>query len=63
MTDKQLALQVLDTLPKDSTWDDILEALFVLQERRIAEQAGSPISEEEAKERFRKWLEAPVWMK
>ena len=59
MTKKELAKNVIDTLPKSATFDDIIHALYVNAkfthgERQIAESKGIP--HEKAKTRLKKWV-------
>ena len=56
---KDIAKQVIDTLPDEATMDDIIHALYVKAkfehgEREIRE--GKGISQEEAKQRLQKWV-------
>jgi hypothetical protein len=56
---KEIAKNVIDTLPDDTTLDDIIHALYIRAkfdhgEREIRE--GKGISQEEAKQRLRKWV-------
>ena len=59
MVVKDIAKQVIDTLPDEATMDDIIHALYVKTkfehgEREIRE--GKGISHEEAKQRLQKWV-------
>ena len=59
MTVKETAKQVIESLPEDSTLDDIIHALYVKAkfERGEAEiRRGEGISDEQARERLRKWV-------
>jgi len=56
---KDIAKQVIDTLPDEATMDDIIHALYVKTkfehgEREIRE--GKGISQEDAKQRLQKWV-------
>ena len=56
---KDTAKHVIDTLPNDSTMDDIINALyihekFVKGEKEIRE--GEGIEDEEARRRLKKWV-------
>ncbi len=56
---KEIAKNVIDTLPDDTTLDDIIHALYIRAkfdhgEREIRE--GKGISQEEAKQRLKKWV-------
>ena len=58
MTVKQLAQQVIESMPDDSTLDDIIHALYIKAkfdrgEREIREGRG--ISDEQARGELRKW--------
>ena len=58
MTMKELAKQVIDTLPEDAGLDEIMHALYVNTKFQRGEQEvreGKGVSHEEAKERMRKW--------
>ena len=59
MTVKDIARNVVDSLPKKATMDDVIHALYVrakLQhgEQEIRQKKG--ISHEDAKRRLRKWV-------
>lgn len=59
MTVKDIAKQVIDTLPQDTSMDDIIHALYIKTkfehgEREIRE--GKGVSQEDAKQRLSKWL-------
>jgi hypothetical protein len=59
MTDKEMAKNLIDTLPDDSTLDDIIHVLYIRakiehSEKEILEGKGIP--HEEAKKRLEKWL-------
>ena len=59
MAVKEIAKNVIDTLPDDTTLDDIIHALYIRAkfdhgEREIRE--GKGISQEEAKQRLKKWV-------
>ena len=59
MAFKEIAKQVIDTLPDEATMDDIIHALYIKTkfehgEREIKE--GKGISQEEAKLRLQKWV-------
>ena len=56
---KDIAKNIIDTLPDDTTLDDIIHALYIRAkfdhgEREIRE--GKGISQEEAKLRLQKWV-------
>ena len=56
---KDIAKNIIDTLPDDTTLDDIIHALYIRAkfdhgEREIRE--GKGISREEAKLRLQKWV-------
>ena len=58
MAIKDIAKQVIDTLPDEATMDDIIHALYIKTkfehgEREI--QEGKGISHEEAKQKLQKW--------
>lgn len=58
MAIKDIAKQVIDTLPDEATMDDIIHALYIKTkfehgEREI--QEGKGISQEEAKQKLQKW--------
>jgi predicted transcriptional regulator len=58
MTVKESVKQVLDSLPDDSTLDDVIHALYIKAkiERGESEiREGKGVSDEEARERLRKW--------
>lgn len=58
MTVKEYVKQVLDSLPDDSTLDDVIHVLYIKAkfERGEAEIGdGNGVSDEEARERLRKW--------
>ncbi|MBI3662594.1 MAG: hypothetical protein HY234_06030 [Acidobacteria bacterium] len=60
MTAKEKALKVIENLPEDVSFDDILEELYVQEkiERGLEDvEAGRLISHEEAKKRLARWLE------
>ena len=59
MTEKEIAKQVIDTLPTSATMDDIMHALYVRSkfakgEREIRDGMGIP--HDEAKRRLSKWV-------
>ena len=59
MTVKQIAEDVIKSLPKKATMDDLIHALYVRAkfqhgEKEIKRKKG--ISHEEAKKRLRKWV-------
>jgi hypothetical protein len=59
MTEKEIAKQVIDALPKDATMDDIMHALYVRAKFAKGEQEirdGKGISHKEAKQRLSKWV-------
>ena len=56
---KEMAKQVIDSLPPEATMDDIMHALYIRTkceraDRQIDEGKGIP--HEKAKQRIRKWL-------
>jgi hypothetical protein len=58
MTVKDAVKQVLDSLPDDSTLDDVIHALYLKAkfERGEAEiRRGEGVSDEQAREKLRKW--------
>ena len=60
MVVKDIAKQVIDSLPDDASMDDIIHALYVTAkfergEREVRE--GSSVAHEAAKQRLRQWLE------
>lgn len=60
MTVKDIARQIIDSLPEDASLDDIMQALYLNTKFRKGEQEirdGQGISHEEAKAQIRKWLE------
>ncbi len=59
MSVKDIAKQVIDTLPDEATMDDIIHALYVKAKFEHGEQeirSGKGISHEEAKNRLQKWV-------
>ena len=59
MTRKQLAIQTLQGLPDDATWDDIQERInFVAGVRKGLREldAGKGIPHDQIKEEFAEWL-------
>ena len=59
MAVKDIAKQVIDTLPDEASMDDIIHALYINVkfehgEREIRE--GKGVSHEEAKHRLQKWV-------
>lgn len=58
MTVKESVRQVLDSLPDDSTLDDVIHALYIKVKFERGEgeiREGNGVSDEEARERLRKW--------
>ncbi|MBN2542760.1 hypothetical protein JXI42_07810 [bacterium] len=58
MQTKEIAKQVIDKLPDESTMDDIIHALYIATkfEHGVAEiREGKGISYEEANKRLEKW--------
>ena len=56
---KDIAKQVIDSLPPDATMDDIMHALYIRAKCERADRQideGKGVSHEEAKRRIRKWL-------
>ena len=59
MAMKDMAKQVIDSLPDDASLDEIMHALYVNAKFQHGEQEireGKGIPHEEAKRRLRKWL-------
>ena len=59
MAVKDIAQQVIDTLPDESSMDDIIHALYLYMKFDHGEQEirqGKGISHEEAKARLSKWI-------
>lgn len=59
MTTKELAKQVIDTLPEDADLDQIMQALYVTRKfhKGLQEiEEGKGITHEEAKRHLEKWL-------
>jgi len=59
MAVKDIAKQVIDTLPDDATMDDIIHALYINTKFEHGEneiREGKGISHEEAKQNFIKWV-------
>ncbi len=59
MVAKEIAKQVIDKLPEDSTIDDIMHTLYVTAKFEHGEneiRQGNGISHEDAKQKFQKWL-------
>lgn len=59
MTTKEIAKNVIDTLPDEANMDEIIHALYIRAKfdhgiQQIEEGKGIP--HEEAKKRMRKWL-------
>lgn len=59
MTVKEIAKNVISALPKNSTMDDVIHALYVHAkfqhgENEIKQKKG--ITQDEAKRRLRKWV-------
>lgn len=60
MTVKEAVKQVLDSLPDDSTLDDVMHALYIKAKFERGEKEirdGRGVSDEQARERLRKWGE------
>jgi hypothetical protein len=58
MTVKESVRQVLDSLPENSTLDDVIHALYIKAkfERGESEiRRGEGVSDEQARQRLRKW--------
>jgi len=56
---KEIAKQVIDNLPGDSTMDDIIHALYVQSKFEHGEneiRQGKGITHEEARKKMQKWL-------
>jgi hypothetical protein len=56
---KDIAKQVIDTLPDEATMDDIIHALYVRTKFEHGEheiREGKGISHDEAKQRLQKWV-------
>lgn len=59
MTVKDIAKNVINSLPRKATLDDIIHALHVQAKFQQGEQQirqGKGISHEDAKKEFRKWV-------
>ena len=59
MSVKERVLKAVQELPKDASFEDAMERLYLLYKiERGIEQAerGEKVSQEEAKERMSKWL-------
>lgn len=59
MAEKDIAKQVIDTLPDGATLDDIIHALYVRAKFRRGEQEirdGKGVTQEEAKRRLGQWV-------
>ncbi len=59
MSMKNLARQVIESLPEDASLDEIMHALYINTKFRRGEQeirGGAGVSHEEAKDRMKKWL-------
>ena len=59
MTIKEIAKNVIDTLPDKTTMDEIIHALYVQTkfDRGLKEiEAGKGISHEKAKKKMRSWI-------
>ena len=59
MTIKDMAINVIDSLPSKSTIDDIIHALYVhskFQHGELEIRQRKGISHEDAKKRLRKWV-------
>lgn len=57
---KQAALKVMDTLPEDTSLEDIQYHLYVLQKiehARTAIEQGKVLSQEEVERRMGRWLD------
>ena len=56
---KQSAIEVIENLPDDSSYDDIMERLFFLQKVEVGLkdiEEGKVVSHEEVKKRLARWL-------
>ena len=59
MAMKDVARQLIDSLPDDATLDEIMHALYVNAKFQHGEQEireGKGVPHEEAKQRLKKWL-------
>lgn len=59
MTVKEMAQNILDSLPGDVSWDELQYHLYlgkVIEESNEQIDAGLGLSQEEVEERFAKWL-------
>lgn len=59
MTTKEIAKCVIDALPKNATFDDIIHSLYVNAKFRRGEREiidGHGISHEKAKKKLAKWV-------
>lgn len=57
---KQAALKVMDTLPEDTSLEDIQYHLYVLQKiehARAAIEQGKVLTQEEVEQRMGRWLD------
>ena len=57
---KERLQQIIETLPDDASVDDVVERLYFISqvEEGFAElDRGEGVSHEEARKRFKKWLE------
>jgi predicted rRNA methylase YqxC with S4 and FtsJ domains len=58
MTVKEMAKQVIESLPEEATLDDIIHALYIKAKFERGEQEirqGGGVPDEQARQRFRKW--------
>ena len=59
MTQKQIAIEVIEGLPEQATLEDIMQALYFREKVQQGLEdiaAGRVVSHEEAKRRLAKWL-------
>ena len=57
---KKKIINIINNLPEDVNYNDIFEAIYFQQKIDLGLQEleqGKGVSHEEAKERFKKWLE------
>jgi predicted transcriptional regulator len=58
-TAKQSAIEVIENLPDDSSYEDIMERLYFLQKVEVGLidiEAGRVVPHEEVKKRLARWL-------
>ena len=60
MSVKEIAINVMESLPDDVSWDELQYRLYVrevVEESDEEFEAGLGVSHEEAKRRLKKWLD------